>query len=106
MLYIPNNRQIELKIPRLSQKYDSAEVIQLKSTIDLTVTNVAVEVAEVSALYITIGAVIPNMQGGEYQYALMEGDNIVSSGLAIVAEIENDYTEYEQEEEYIQYNAE
>lgn len=118
MLYIPRNRQISLKVPRISAKYTIADTLRLVGTIDLTPIAITVEVLSVSARYFTISVTFPELQQGEYRYELMNGREVVSSGLAIVenrGEFSNDfniafkrdrdktYRQYEQAEEYYQY---
>lgn len=121
MLYIPKNRQISLKVPRISAQYTIADTLRLTSTIDLLPITIAVEVLEVSARYFTISATFPDLsllQGGEYRYELMNGRAVVSSGLAIVenrGDFNNDfnidflkdatktYKQNEYQEQYYQY---
>lgn len=112
MLYIPNNRQISLKVPRISAKYTIADTLRLVGTIDLTPISIAVEVVSVSARYFTISATFPELQQGEYRYELFNGMEVVSSGLAIVGDrgdfnndFNNDktYQQNEYKEEYFQY---
>lgn len=119
MLYIPRNRQVTLKVPRISAKYTIADTLRLVGTIDLTPIAIAVEVVSVSARYFTISATFPDLpllQGGEYRYELMNGGVVVSCGLAIVEnrgdfsgdfniafKRDKTYGQYEQAEHYIQY---
>lgn len=119
MLYIPRNRQVSLKVPRISAKYTIADTLRLVGTIDLTPIAIAVEVVSVSARYFTISATFPDLpllQGGEYRYELMNGGVVVSCGLAIVEnrgdfsgafsiafKRDKTYGQYEYKEEYIQY---
>lgn len=116
MLYIPRNRQISLKVPRISAKYTIADTLRLVGTIDLTPIAIAVEVVSVSARYFTISATFPELQQGEYRYELMNGREVVSSGLAIVenkGDFNNDFNidflrdktfaQNEYKEEYYQY---
>lgn len=119
MLYIPKNRQISLKIPRISAQYTIADTLLLTNTIDLTLLTIAVEVLEMSARYFTVSATFPDLsllQGGEYRYKLMNGRVIVSSGLAIVENrgdfnndfnidflSENNFAQNEYQEQYYQY---
>lgn len=116
MLYIPNNRQISLKVPRISAKYTIADTLHLTNTIDLTPIAIAVEVLLVSARYFTISVTFPELQQGEYRYELMNGREVVSCGLAIVenrGDFNNDFNidflrdktfaQNEYKEEYYQY---
>lgn len=121
MLYIPKNRQISLKIPRISAQYTIADTLLLTNTIDLTPITIAVEVLEMSARYFTVSATFPDLSllpGGEYRYKLMNGRVIVSSGLAIVENRgdfnndfnidfqflrENNFAQNEYQEQYYQY---
>lgn len=116
MLYIPNNRQISLKVPRISAKYTIADTLRLVGTIDLTPIAIAVEIVSVSARYFTISVTFPELPQGEYRYELMNGKEIVSCGLAIVenkGDFNNDFNidflrdktfaQNEYKEEYYQY---
>ena len=117
MLYIPNNRAVTIKIPRISAKYAEANTLRLTNTIDHTPIEVEVVVMEVSALYYTISVTLPHLQSGEYRYELMQNKVCVSLGLAIVedrGEFNNDfniafkrnntYGQNGYKEEYIQYH--
>lgn len=103
MLYIPQNTRARITAPKVSAEVATATTLRLRSTIDLTDTEIAVEVVEVSPLWIAVDADIPVMQSGEYGYELRNGNEVVSRGVAVVQELENNAVEYEQEETYIQY---
>lgn len=84
MLYIPQNRKVTIKIPRVSAEVATADTLHLRSTIDLSLVAVAVEVIAVSELWLLVSVVLPPLQFGEYQYEVLSGGVVVSRGLAIV----------------------
>lgn len=102
MLYLSRNRRVTLKVPRLSASFAEADTLLLTSTIDLTTTEIAVDVVSLSPLYITVEIDIPQLQYGEYRYELRSGMETLSRGLAI-CENDNNEIEYGNKEEYIQY---
>lgn len=103
MLYIPKNTPTTVQIPRVSANDTEATSIRLYSTIDLTTTDIAVIVADVTVGYIAISFDLGDIDNGEYRYELKNGDTIISGGLAqVYSEVKNTI-EYDEKEEYIQY---
>lgn len=105
MLYLKSNTAMDIVVPRLTSSHAEANKLCLHSEINNADTNIAVQVVEVSTRYITISGRVPRLQDGEYRYELLNGNNIVSMGVAIVENEQNDvqYEQNNESEEYIQY---
>lgn len=87
MLYIPQNRKVTIKVPRVSAEVATADTLHLRNTIDLSFISVGVEVVTVSELWLMLSVVLPPLQFGEYRYEVVSSGAIVSRGLAIVKNI-------------------
>ena len=78
--------------------------LQLKSTMTHREYSFEVTDLQTSHLYYNIALQLPGgLDAGEYNYQLVSGDEILSSGLAIVGEYGREFTEYAKSIEYEQY---
>ena len=86
---------------------DLVLVFKAKSTIDLSVEiNQGVIDLQTSNLYFRIAVTLPEgLPDGEYEYSLMNGENILSSGLLVIGENSHP-SEYNKEIQYEQYETE
>ena len=103
MLYLPNHTLANIQVPKVSTTA-SGTTLRLRSTIDLTEVVLEVEVVQSDAIWMTIEVDIPQLQGGEYEYTLLNDGVAVSNGVAIVAIETIEIEAYEQEETYKQYD--
>lgn len=118
MLYLPQNREVVIRVPRVSAEYASADTLRLVGTIDLTPIAVSVSLVAFSPLWLQLAVSLPNLTAGEYRYEVRSGARVVSRGLAIVeresrgdfsADFDNAFLKdseiisYNEKEEYIQY---
>lgn len=108
MIYLQNTTESQvLFIPKSSPGHDLVLVFKAKSTIDLTwEVNQGVIDLETSDLYYNIAVSLPaGLPDGEYEYSLMSGDAILSSGLLVIGENSHP-SEYNKEIQYEQYETE
>lgn len=103
MLYLPNHTHANILLPKVSA-VASGTTLRLRSTIDLTEVDLEVEVVQTDAIWMTLEVDIPQLQGGEYEYTLLNDGVAVSQGVAIVAMETIEIEAYEQEETYKQYD--
>lgn len=82
-------------------------MFKAKSTIDLDVKiNQVVVDLQTSDLYFNLAISLPeDLQDGEYEYSLMKGDTILSSGLLVIGDYEKP-DQHNTEIEYKQYETE
>ena len=100
-LIIPNS--IGASLPVSETRMD----FKAKSTIDLAVeVNESVRIMRTSSQYFDITIALPaGLTNGEYEYFLMYGGVIFSSGLLVIGE-NSKPSEYKKEIEYEQYETE
>lgn len=80
--------------------------MQFKLTNNVTKKSFTMEVpSTINAAYAFIDVTLPKIDDGEYDYQLVSDDQIISSGLCQVGEIEQTATEYNNEVKYTQYNG-
>ena len=108
MIYLQNiTESQEAAIPRNGETPQGNLVFKAKSTIDLAVEiNQEVTDLQTSDLYFNLAIELPaGLPDGEYEYTLLAGEILVSSGLLVIG----DYTkpsEYNKDIKYEQYRAE
>lgn len=108
MLYLQNTTESQvLFVPKSSPGHDLVLVFKAKNTIDLTLEiNQGVIDLETSDLYFNLAVTLPgDLPDGEYEYSLMNGDTILSTGLLVIGERDNQ-SEYDKEIQYEQYESE
>ena len=108
MLYLQNTEEAQvLFVPRNGEIPSGDLVFKAKSTIDLA-TEIDLQVVDldISELYLHLAVTIPDgCPNGEYEYTVLAGDEMVSTGLLIVGENSRP-EQYNHEIEYEQYEAE
>ena len=108
MIYLQNKTESQvLFVPKSSPGHNLVLVFKAKSTIDLTCEiNQGVIDLETSDLYYNLAISLPaGIPDGEYEYSLMNGETILSSGLLVIGENSHP-SEYNKEIEYEQYETE
>ena len=108
MIYLQNTTDPQdLFVPKDCTFPGGDLVFKAKSTIDLDV-KVSQEVTDLhtSDLYFQMEISLPaGLPDGEYEYSLMSGDTILSSGLLVIGENSHP-SEYNKEIQYEQYETE
>ena len=108
MLYLQNTEEAQvLFVPRNGKIPDGDLVFKGRSTIDLA-TEIDIQVVDlnISDIYLYLSVIIPDgCPNGEYEYTVLAGDELVSTGLLIVGENSRP-EQYNHEIEYEQYEAE
>jgi hypothetical protein len=107
MLYLQNTQEAQfLLVPRNGEIPEGDLTFKAKSTIDLTLEmDLQVVNLDVSALYLHLAVIVPDgCPVGEYEYSVQVGDQILSTGLLVVGEL-NKPSEYEKTIQYEQYEA-
>lgn len=108
MIYLQNKSESQvLFIPKDCAVPRGDLVFKAKSTIDLDVKiNQVVTDLQTTDLYFNLAISLPaDLPDGEYEYALMVGKVILSSGLLVIGE-NSKPSEYNKEIEYEQYETE
>ena len=107
MLYLQNTQEAQfLLVPRNGEIPEGDLTFKAKSTIDLTLEmDLQVVNLDVSALYLHLAVIVPDgCPVGEYEYSVQVGDQILSTGLLVVGEL-NKPSEYEKTIQYEQYES-
>ena len=107
MLYLQNTQEAQfLLVPRNGEIPEGDLTFKAKSTIDLTLEmDLQVVNLDVSALYLHLAVIVPEgCPVGEYEYSVQVGDQILSTGLLVVGEL-NKPSEYEKTIQYEQYES-
>ena len=107
MLYLQNTQEAQfLLVPRNGEIPEGDLTFKAKSTIDLTLEmDLQVVNLDVSALYLHLAVIVPEgCPVGEYEYSVQVGDQILSTGLLVVGEL-NKPSEYEKPIQYEQYES-
>lgn len=108
MIYLQNTTESQvLFVPKDCTFPGGDLVFMAKSTIDLDVKiNQEVADLQTSDLYFNLAITLPaNLPDGEYEYSLMNGETILSSGLLVIGENSHP-SEYNKEIQYEQYETE
>lgn len=108
MIYLQNNTEPQVMfIPRNGDTPQGGLVFKAKSTIDLDVEiNQDVTDLQTSDLYFNLAVTLQaGLPDGEYEYSLMAGEILVSSGLLVIGENFRP-SEYNKEISYEQYETE
>lgn len=108
MIYLQNKTDSQvLFVPKNGAVPSGDLVFKAKSTIDLAVeVNQAVTDLQSSDLYFDLAIALPaGLPDGEYEYSLLVGDEILSSGLLVIGENSHP-SEYNKEIQYEQYETE
>lgn len=108
MLYLQNTEEAQvLFVPRNCEIPSGDLVFKAKSTIDLaTEIDLPVVNLDVSGLYLHLAVTIPeDCPNGEYEYTVLAGDEVVSTGILIIGE-NSTPEQYNHTIEYDQYEAE
>lgn len=107
MIYLQNNSEAqEVCVPRNGIVADEELVFKAKNTIDLAVEiDLYVADLRVSNLYYYLAVVLPDgIPNGEYEYTLISGETLLSTGLLVVGE-NSQPSEYNKVIQYEQYET-
>lgn len=107
MIYLKNISDAQvLMIPRNGEGVTGDLTLIVTSTIDLVKHSIIVHDLGTSEHYFHLSAVVPEgSANGEYQYELLDGSTLLSSGLLIIGSPQNPY-QYEKTITYQQYESE
>ena len=108
MLYLQNIETPQvLSIPKVGEVPSGSLVFKAKSTIDLTVrTEQPVQDQGSSRQYYVIGVTLPsNLSDGEYEYELLKGESVVSTGVLVIGNYSGTDQTYHKEITYEQYQG-
>ena len=108
MIYLQNKTESQVMfVPKNGAVPSGDLVFKAKSTIDLVeeISQVVTDL-RTSDLFFNLAVTLPaGLPNGEYEYTLMVGDIILSSGLLVIGENFSP-SEYNKEIEYEQYETE
>ena len=106
MVYLHNTTQMQvMHFPLDGKEVPASPLLILRSTIDLTDFECAVKVAERHLSFVRVRFRLPQvLTPGSYEYRLQDGaDTLISAGVAMLGEVEEDFKESESEIEFKQY---
>ena len=107
MLYLLNTQEAQfLLVPRNGEIPQGDLTFRAKSTIDRTLEmDLQVVNLDVSVLYFHLAVIVPEgCPVGEYEYSVQVGDQVLSTGLLMVGELDKP-EQYEKPIEYEQYES-
>ena len=108
MIYLQNTTESQvLFVPRNGAEASGELTLKARNTIDLEVEiNQVVTDLQTSDLYFNLSIALPaGCPDGEYEYALMDGNIVLSTGILVLESAEA-RTEYDKDIVYEQYKAE
>lgn len=105
MIYLNNTTDSQIiLVPRVGKMPSGTLVFQLKNTMEQDI-KVDVDAIDVETLerYVNIAVELPEgLDGGEYEYSLLKGGIVVSTGIAILPS-HSEISQYNKEITYEQY---
>ena len=107
MLYIQNISDSQvIFVPKNGMRASGELTLKLRNTIDQDVIIAHVADNHTSNLYFSLEISLPEgCPDGEYEYALMDDDNVLSTGIMVLVSAETT-NEYNKDIEYEQYKTE
>lgn len=104
MIYAENISGQSITVPCITEPQSTGDyALQLYSTMNLSTADVAVASATVQGEYVVVGCDFSGLVSGEYQYTLMQGAQIISSGLLIINDYSPTVNQYNAVRTYTQY---
>ena len=108
MIYLQNTTESQVLFVPKNGTIESGELtLKARNTIDNDfIIDTMVDI-NTSDLYFNLAVTLPaGYPDGEYEYALMDNDIVLSTGILILESAESRRTEYNKDIEYEQYKAE